>query len=40
LTARPEGTLLSPVYLAKGMAGLIAKVRASFFKPRVGALRV
>lgn len=33
LVARREGTLLDPVYTAKAMAGLLARVRAGAFRP-------
>lgn len=33
LTARTEGIVLDPVYTAKAMAGLIARVRAGVFTP-------
>jgi L-cysteate sulfo-lyase len=31
MVARQEGILIDPVYTGKGMAGLIAKLRAGFF---------
>ena len=33
LAARTEGIVLDPVYSAKAMAGLIARIRAGAFRP-------